>query len=92
MKTKKWIDALRSGQYEQCQGQLKCRDRHCCLGVLAEVHGKVSWTDTDHDLDEDILPTSIQYELIDMNDGGYSFRDIAEYIERYAPENLEDWK
>ena len=92
MKTKKWIDALRSGHYEQCQGQLKYRDSHCCLGVLAEVHGEASWTATDHELDEDTLPINIQYDLIEMNDNDHTFEEIAEHIERYAPENLEDWK
>jgi hypothetical protein len=40
----KWIDALRSGKYKQGDGYL-CNtdengvDKHCCLGVLAEVAG-----------------------------------------------------
>lgn len=31
----KWLDALRSGQYEQGHGKLKTDDgKYCCLGVL----------------------------------------------------------
>jgi hypothetical protein len=33
----KWIEALRSGKYQQIDGQLGSRDGHCCLGVLCEV-------------------------------------------------------
>ena len=41
----KWVDALESGEYNQCQGQL-CKynpvtdeDAFCCLGVLCVVEG-----------------------------------------------------
>jgi hypothetical protein len=34
---KKWVEALRSGEFEQGQGAL-CRDgKYCCLGVLSEL-------------------------------------------------------
>lgn len=37
-----WIDALRSGEFEQGQAYLRCHDpdgmtRYCCVGVLCEV-------------------------------------------------------
>lgn len=44
---KKWIKALRSGEYKQ--GRLKLRfiregeDRFCCLGVLCDVLDKEKW-------------------------------------------------
>jgi hypothetical protein len=39
----KWIEALRSGKYEQGRGQLRdASNRYCCLGVLADVCG-VEW-------------------------------------------------
>jgi len=35
-----WLDALRSGKYEQGQGFLKDKhNRYCCLGVLCELAG-----------------------------------------------------
>lgn len=39
---RKWVDALRSGQYHQGNGRLKYKDndnvvKHCCLGVACEV-------------------------------------------------------
>lgn len=32
-----WVDALRSGEYEQGEGVLAEDGRYCCLGVLCEV-------------------------------------------------------
>ena len=36
---KKWVAALRSGQYQQGKGYLKKDGRYCCLGVLCSVLG-----------------------------------------------------
>jgi hypothetical protein len=36
----KWVEALRSGNYQQTQGALhKINDGYCCLGVLCEIEG-----------------------------------------------------
>jgi hypothetical protein len=35
----KWVEALRSGKYQQGQGILKGGNEYCCLGVLCEVMG-----------------------------------------------------
>lgn len=32
-----WVDALRSGKYQQTQDVLKNKNGFCCLGVLCEV-------------------------------------------------------
>lgn len=38
---KKWLEALRSGKYEQGSSYLYNRGNYCCLGVLYEVyHGQ----------------------------------------------------
>lgn len=34
---KKWVDALRSGNYKQCREQLSNGLGYCCLGVACEV-------------------------------------------------------
>lgn len=34
---KLWIDALRSGKYEQGYGQLCDNGKYCCLGVLVDI-------------------------------------------------------
>jgi hypothetical protein len=41
---KRWIDALRSGEYRQGMGTLRKGNEYCCLGILAElIHGKDCW-------------------------------------------------
>lgn len=40
---KKWVDALRSGEYKQGHGQLRGgaqQGKYCCLGVLCDVAAK----------------------------------------------------
>lgn len=37
---KKWVEALRSGNYPQGRGYLKCEDRYCCLGVLCQIYAE----------------------------------------------------
>lgn len=37
---KKWVKALRSGEYQQGQGQLRDGDQFCCLGVLCNLHAQ----------------------------------------------------
>lgn len=41
---KKWVDALRSGKYEQGRGELRSTDdTYCCLGVLCDVIDPANW-------------------------------------------------
>ena len=37
---KKWVKALRSGEYAQTTGTLVDRDGFCCLGVLCDIAKK----------------------------------------------------
>lgn len=103
---RKWLKALRSGEFTRGTGALctatKRGDRFCCLGVLAFVQGGL-WEQYDDCVNlYPILPDgntqvssgyldyqlagglqrSEQNELADMNDGGASFRKIADYIDR----------
>ena len=42
----KWVDALRSGDYQQTKGRLRKEDEFCCLGVLCDLYAKennVEW-------------------------------------------------
>lgn len=34
---KKWVEALRSGEFKQVKGRLKTVDGYCCLGVVCEL-------------------------------------------------------
>ena len=43
-----WLDALRSGKFEQGEGKLRTKEnKYCCLGVLYEVTG-VEWAMTEY--------------------------------------------
>lgn len=43
----KWIEALRSGDYEQARGTLYDGEGYCCLGVLCKVAGLTINSDGD---------------------------------------------
>ena len=91
----KWVEALRSGEYEQADGVLKCDTGYCCLGVLREVAGPDSMREDDHELllhredaDRIGIDYAMQKRLSHMNDGWqkgeirkHSFAEIADYIE-----------
>lgn len=84
----KWLAALRSGDYEQGTGRLAEDGKFCCLGVACEVANipYIGW---------ESLPDSIcmseKYKISDydcsvlakLNDGGYSFSEIADYLATY---------
>ena len=91
-----WIEALRSGDYEQGQGCLRIEGAHCCLGVLGELVGfddlKGVYLSKYYSEDEPPiflkLPRVIQHALAGYNDNGYSFEDIADYLESVPVEEL----
>jgi hypothetical protein len=35
----RWVEALRSGKYEQGRHELRGGDKFCCLGVLCDISG-----------------------------------------------------
>lgn len=37
-----WLEALRSGRYEQGQRQLRDGPKFCCLGVLCDLHSRAT--------------------------------------------------
>lgn len=133
----KWVNALRSGEYAQTDGNLRTTVGYCCLGVLCDLYAKehsVEWTYRDYsnlndpvdilesqingrvpegdyyhfDDEEEILPEVVSkwaglngnrtpglqvpsdesYEktttcLMGLNDGGESFSEIADLIEKF---------
>lgn len=45
---KKWVDKLRSGEYNQGNHQLRSKDDcFCCLGVLCDIIDPESWQESD---------------------------------------------
>lgn len=82
---KKWLKALRSGRYEQGQGQLKTpSDKFCCLGVLCDILDPDYWDSADYFVADGVLPEKF-LEKADFNDG-------EPYEEHYTrdPEATQD--
>lgn len=109
----RWVDALRSGNYQQGRLVLHQGNRFCCLGVCRDVLG-AKWVDDKVNgksragvyvsqfgeetvLNLEHLPNAIgtflfgepyddqaedvQQQLIEFNDNGVPFAEIADWIE-----------
>lgn len=84
-----WVKALRSGEYQQQQKSL-CDSymladarKFCCLGVAAKVL-KFTFCRDDHSyrvVDELGLDDGDGETLMEMNDSGKKFPEIADWIE-----------
>lgn len=77
-----WVEALRSGKYQQCRSALKNDEGFCCLGVLADILEPDNWVLTKQDDTQVIHP-------LQMADGdGFLDEDKvgipAEIQSRYA--------
>ena len=49
---RKWVAALRSGDYKQGRGDLHIPDdRYCCLGVACEISGLGKWREYSYVID-----------------------------------------
>lgn len=92
----KWVEALRSGEYKQGQNALRTNDnKFCCLGVLCDVVDANCWTTRGgvyyYGLQRYTLPRQLMETLqlsipqeamiIELNDTGHTFEEIADYIE-----------
>lgn len=88
----KWVEALRSGKYQQGRMALKNGDNFCCLGVLCDLYDSSGWTPGGRFQDRGWEPPqSVRLwadfaesfkGLIKMNDEEeLSFPEIADYIE-----------
>lgn len=94
-----WVEALRSGKYEQTISKLRDINGYCCLGVYAEVRGMEISKDGGHivvdgvncdynPLIEEIGDGFIGqcYALNDgLRDRRHSFEEIADFIEKEIP-------
>jgi hypothetical protein len=87
----KWVEALRSGEYQQGLHRLRTPDSvrnfsYCCLGVLCEVVPEIKLKNNSVFLlsiaGADLgINDGFQNVLANMNDGGTPFSGIADWIE-----------
>lgn len=73
---RKWVAALRSGEYKQTGGRLRKGDCYCCLGVLTDLYDK----DIQNDHHE-------WYE----EDGQYGYASDGGIVEATLPESVMKW-
>lgn len=90
---KKWIEALRSGKYEQAKGVLRNGDAYCCLGVLCSLDPEFrDWAQYSQSVSAPPVARtglcgggfpSPALQLAEMNDKGATFDEIANHIEAH---------
>jgi len=74
----KWIDALRSGEYEQGSEKLRSVSGYCCLGVLCDIYAKETNTEWEFRGNEETNLQPMDY---------WYFDDQSEFL----PESVMDW-
>lgn len=55
----KWVEALRSGDYQQGMNYLRRGNSFCCLGVLCDISQRGDWTRDE----EDPVPGTMKYKV-----------------------------
>ena len=88
-----WVEALRSGRYEQTMEVLNRGDRFCCLGVACDIYrqltGRGSWRDGRFFVDNitglyTTLPDEVQsFFGLQDNIGVYNTGSLAELNDLY---------
>jgi hypothetical protein len=86
LKKRKWLKALRSGEYQQGRGKLyESENVMCCIGVGAAVLDNDVSRNNTFDCAEIIgLDEEARERLVEMNDKkNWSFERIATWIEKH---------
>lgn len=90
-----WVAALRSDIYGQTQQRLRSMNNYCCLGVLCDLLHPEGWRSSnegwEHSYNQSMPGAAVMEEsglgdgdadmLAQMNDDGFTFEDIAAWIE-----------
>lgn len=93
----KLLEALRSGKYKQCTKELRFKDSFCAAGVICDIGNPDGWINNRDDYPTHIDYDSMTYNyellfgfsevdilnLIELNDSGMTFPQIADYIEAH---------
>jgi hypothetical protein len=71
----KWVDALRSGKYQQATSFLRNGDRFCCLGVACDISGIGNWSGNSYVIkgygSSKLIPDEVQKWLGLRDNAGY---------------------
>jgi hypothetical protein len=65
-----WVNALRSGEYNQTKERLRKGENFCCLGVLCDLHfvevGELGWLEATSNYDDHYKYHGFSGELPDV--------------------------
>ena len=90
-----YLEALKSGRYKQCAGQLRDNDKFCLLGVAVDLFGEGHWFGNGYQADEyrttkypdyrSVLKLGLtrddQDYMVKLNDTDrYRFEEIADIL------------
>lgn len=94
---KLWVEALRSGKYQQALDDLRDNTgAMCCLGVACEISGLGQWDGsgryvTDHDRHSgELNPNSDMTDWLGLANGAGSFGSVNEHDRRESLAHLND--
>ena len=65
---KKWLAALRSGDYAQTRESLQDTNGFCCLGVACDISGVGSWSEDTVDFSDDYTFQGTNSDVANNND------------------------
>lgn len=86
-----WVEALRSGEYQQGRNALRADDRFCCLGVLCDVYIKET-SQAEWETDEGGNSSDYSFVEKDGNSGRPSV-PVSKFspAECYLPSSVIEW-
>jgi len=99
---KRWIKALRSGDYEQTRDHLKFKEAFCVTGVLCDLHSKefnIKWQEIEKDcstyINEPYSPPDKVYDWSGINTTQLqrvmAWNDIDRLSFNEIAAKLEEW-
>ncbi len=86
---KRWVAALRSGNYKQGKRRLRVEDRFCCLGVLCDiVKYDIGLQWKEHNREGNAVPTAKPNDMtykIGTSGIGLLPKEVTEYVFELEP-------
>lgn len=84
----KWLEALRSGKYNQTKQFLKTNTGFCCLGVLCDLYSKEN-TDSDWQWDDHYGEYNFDGQVFGLPEIVMDWAGLLEYIPEVIYKNKQ---
>jgi hypothetical protein len=87
-----WLDALRSGEYQQGQGVLRSENNeYCCLGVLCDLYQKQTGDMHWNSHAEKVADREVDGELAHFYSYDFGNEKIGYYAFAMPPQEVFNW-